>query len=63
MLTGVYLIGVGAGAIPDRVHPPQRPVALGLTQAQWVSVASMVAGGRLLLVLPRPRRRARARAA
>jgi phosphatidylglycerol---prolipoprotein diacylglyceryl transferase len=51
VLTGIYLIGVGVERFLIEFLRRNDPVALGLTQAQWVSVGFVAAGVALLLVL------------
>ena len=51
VLTGIYLIGVGVERFLVEFLRRNDAVALGLTQAQWVSVGFMVAGVAWLLVL------------
>ena len=49
VLIGVYLVGVGVERFLVEFLRRNDPMALGLTQPQWVSVAFMVAGGAWLL--------------
>lgn len=51
ILSGIYLVGVGVERFLIEFVRRNDPVALGLTQAQWVSVGFIVAGVALLLVL------------
>ena len=51
VLTGIYLVGVGVERFLVEFLRRNDPIALGLTQAQWVSVGFMVAGVALLMVL------------
>jgi len=51
VLTGIYLIGVGVERFLIEFLRRNDPIALGLTQAQWVSVGFVAAGVALLLVL------------
>ena len=51
VLSGVYLIGVGVERFLVEFVRRNDAVALGLTQAQWVSVGFVIAGVALLLVL------------
>jgi phosphatidylglycerol:prolipoprotein diacylglycerol transferase len=51
ILSAIYLIGVGVERFLIEFLRRNDPIALGLTQAQWVSVGFMVAGVALLMVL------------
>jgi phosphatidylglycerol:prolipoprotein diacylglycerol transferase len=51
VLTGIYLIGVGVERFLIEFLRRNDHIALGLTQAQFVSLGFMVAGVALLLVL------------
>jgi phosphatidylglycerol:prolipoprotein diacylglycerol transferase len=52
-LMAIYLVGAGLERFLVEFVRRNDPVALGLTQPQWVAIASMVAGGLWLLALYR----------
>ena len=53
VLFGVYVVGVGVERFLVEFLRRNDPMALGLTQPQWVSVAFMLGGGAWLLYLQR----------
>src|SRR4051794_40235026 len=53
VLFGVYLVGVGVERFLVEFLRRNDPMALGLTQPQWVSLAFMVGGGAWLVFLQR----------
>jgi len=53
VLFGVYLVGVGVERFLVEFLRRNDPMALGLTQPQWVSIAFMLGGGAWLLYLQR----------